>query len=108
MEMEMEPEWRGSLRENRAARSIAPTVTRTFRRRSSAAARRAGADRMSDLGRVRRQLSSVQLALLAQSLSWVVTVIEQIPPIERTGEEWELLRLIRHVRRWMLDDVTVR
>jgi hypothetical protein len=58
--------------------------------------------------RVRRQLSSVQLALLAQSLGWVDRVIELIPPVERSGEEWELRRLIRHVRRWMLEDVEVR
>jgi hypothetical protein len=60
------------------------------------------------LTRARRQLSSIQLALLAQSLDWVAAVIERVPAAERTGEESELLRLIRHVRRWMLEDVTVR
>jgi hypothetical protein len=65
-------------------------------------------DDNNGLTRVHRQLSSVQLALMAQSLDWVAGVIERVPAAERTGEEWELLRLIRHVRRWMLEDVTVR
>lgn len=63
---------------------------------------------MPKLDRVRRRLTSLQLALIDQSLGWAVAVIETIPPAERTGEEWEILRLIRHVRRWMLEDLQVR